>query len=378
MKGGRAGAAGVTTELLERRFLRAGTLAVSIGDGVPRYARFTDPDGTVVVVSMRDARATLDFSGDNLSQSVNGAETLVNGSAITLARVAATGTGPRSALVMSGSGGDGRVVVGTVTADGPMKCIDGPPVVLAGTLSTGGPVRTLRLAGTQSATIQLGAGVGKSSITIVDAALDTDLVSGAPVARLDVGSWGGSDVEADAISAPSIAKANVRGTFIGNVSASSAGRLSFAIVQDTSINISSSLRSINAERGENILVTVGADIGSVSFKSLERARVYAGVAALPPEAPLPGTVADFIADSTIRRLWVSGATTTESVFAARFIRKAIVARVPREFGPSTFVVADHISRLTGSVLNLRTLVPIHEKALEDEVHTFGGVEVRAI
>lgn len=367
------------TESLEQRRLGAsGALTVAIGDGAPRSARFVDPDGTAVIVSMYGGTATLEFAGEELSQTVERRAVGVSGTGITLVGVAAAGTSLRSGLTIGGAGGDGRMVVGGMSADGPLKRITANQTVLTGTLATAGPVQRVQLLRTENASIQLGAGSGSSRVAITDAAIDTDLTSGASLRRLDIGSWGGNDSDLDTISAPSIAKAVCGGVFIGDIDVASAGRLQFNSLQNTTIRVAGSLGLIDVESALDVLVDVAGDIATASFQSVGRTRVYAGVRSLPPDSPIPASPLDFVSDSSIQRLWVSGASATGSVFAARFIRKAILPRVPSLFAPSTFVVADRIDRLRGSVLNVKSLEPISGNALDNEVRTLGAVEVRAI
>ena len=122
----------------------AGALDVSIGIGVAPSVRFADA-GTAVSLSMTGGTATVEFDGDGLAQSQAGGDVVVSGMAVTISRIAATATSRRSSLTVSASGGDGRVTIGGISADGPLKRITAPNAVLTGAASTGGPVGQLQL-----------------------------------------------------------------------------------------------------------------------------------------------------------------------------------------------------------------------------------------
>jgi hypothetical protein len=376
-----AGAARAAAQSLEPRILRAdGSLTVSIGDAALPSAQFTEADGTAVIVSMRGGTASLQLVGDGLSQAVQGRELIVSGSGIALAAVAATGTTRRSVMTITGSGGDGRVAVGAITSDGPLKRMSGEQVVLTGTLTAGGPVRRLRLLRTENATIQLGAGTGTSSLAITDAAMDTDVTSVAPVARFDLGSFGGVD-GGDVITAPSIDRMIVAGVFQGDIAVSSAGTLDLGVVQSTRITVSESVRVLRAMTASDLRADIAGSIGSVRFVYLWASRIYVGVRPLPEEAPVPASVADFISPSRIGSVWIGAAdTTSNTVIAGRFINRVFVGRVPDDRGDwQAYVVADRIARMTGTILMASKYQRrVSARALEDETQDLGSFEVRAI
>lgn len=105
-------------------------------------------------------------------------------------------------------------MVADISTDGAMKYIKAPAVVLTATLTTGAPASRVEFLRTSNATVTLGGGAGRSSVTIREAAIDTDLISAAPIDRLQVGTWEGADGD-DLITAPSIARATMSGVFRG-------------------------------------------------------------------------------------------------------------------------------------------------------------------
>src|SRR5687767_10675035 len=177
----------IGAERLERRVLFAvGFLDVAIGDGQAGAVSFVDADGTAARVSVRGASAVVRFTGDGLAQAPAGRDVVVSGAGGSVASVTATGTSRRTAIAFTASGGDERLTVGHIAADGPVAKVDAPNVVLTGSLATGGAAARINLLRTENASLTLGGGAGKSSIVIREDAVDTDLHSASPVERLDV------------------------------------------------------------------------------------------------------------------------------------------------------------------------------------------------
>src|SRR5207237_9795325 len=116
---------------------------------------------------------------------------------------------------------------------------------------------------------------------------------------------------------------------------------------------------------------------------LQGSRVSSGGRALPPGSPIPAFLGDFVYGSSILRLVVGNTGSAfDSILAARSIRVLWMGLVrdlpPGGSTPNTVVVADRIRNFKGTLYNLRSQRPFRFKALDAEVHRFGGVEVRAI
>ena len=366
-------------ERLEPRTLLA-ELVVGIGDGAARALEFIDADGTAVRVTIRRGMLALRFTGDGLAQAIEGAQVRVTGTAVALSSAAASGTSGRTSVTLTSSGGDGQVVVGAITADGPLKHFMAPQVVVTGTLTTGGPVRRLQFLRAENATITLGGGArGTSSVKIVEA-LDTDLTSDAPLRRLDLGAWGGVD-GGDMITSPSIAKVHVIGTFSGEVNVSSAGKFLFGDLQSATINVAGSIGHLHGRNAIGLLVNVAGDIASVSFDLLRQSRIYAGVRPLPVDAPAPTSNSDFVANSTIGRLALRFVDASDnSVVAARVIRSASLRSVNLDRpAPITVIAADRIDRIAARTYVLgQPMRNVRLPRLDDEVRQLGSVELRAL
>ena len=369
-------------EPLERRLLFAnGSLDVEIG-GAARAARFIDTDGTTVTVRMRgQGAATVHFTGEGLAQAPSRRTVVVSGTGLALASVTATGVSYRSSMAFSASGGDGRFGLGPVTTDGPIGGIIAREAVLTGGLSTGGPARQIRLLRAENGAITLGGGAGTSSLAISEAAVDCDLTSAVALRRLDLGTWTGGD-GGDVITAPSIDRLTVGGVFSGDLTVSSAGRLDFDTIENSTINVSGSIGSVMVapfSTTRNLRMNVGGDIGSAAFATLTTSRIYAGVRPLPDESPVP-TLSDFVAPSSIRRLQMSGGLeTSDCVIAARFMGRVLIRGVIDLFGTRARVVADRIDRLKLNVFaGLHRLVNLTYKDIDSETVSRGTMRVDAL
>ena len=368
-------------EGLEPRMLFA-EIEVGIGDGAAPAAQYTDADGTAVRVAINGGMLALRFSGEALAESVHGAEVHVTGTGVSLVSAAARGTSRRTSVTFAASGGNGRAVVGAITAEGALKKLEGPQVVLTAVLTTGGPVRNLRLLRAENATIALGGGRGSSSVEIREGAIDSDLSSAAPLRRLELGSWTGAD-GADTITAPSIGKAVVAGVFAGDIRAGAISSMEVVAgyrIERSSIHVTRNLRRLVVHGPiEDSFVDVGGNIGFVSVALLSRSRVYAGVRPLPLEASVPAGVADFTSSSSIRRFrqfYTPSADT--SVVAARFMGTVVLGEVgDAGWGGSVFV-ADQIGRVVARVGTAPSYRTQTLKDLKSTQHSFGRVEVRAL
>ena len=367
-------------ERLEPRTLLA-ELVVGIGDGTPRALQFVDGDGTAVRVTIRRGMLAVRFTGDGLAQAVEGRDVRVTGGGVALASAAASGTSGRTSITFTASGGDGRVVMGAITADGPLKDFLAPQGVVTGTLTTGGPIRRLQLLRAENATITLGGGRGSSSVEIAEGAFDSDLSSAAPLRRLHVGSWTGVD-GGDTITAPFIGKAVVAGDFVGDINADALRSFEVEVgnrVERSVIRVTGNVgRFVVSGSVTDTVLTVGGNIGFVSVALLLHSRVYAGVRALPEGVLVPGGVADFVAPSTIRTFrQASSPGTDSSVVAARFIGTVDLGEADTRRTGGCVFVADRINR----VIAWTGIGPYRRETLSkltDGQRSVGPVELRAV
>lgn len=129
-------------------------------------------------------------------------------------------------------------------------------------------------------------------------------------------------------------------------------------------------------------MNVGGDIGLVSFSSLNQSRIYAGVNSLPEGSPIPTSLLDFAADSTIHRFRIANGTFSGSLSVAARYMRAISGGVVRldEVQPDVVFVADKIERFAAlTQIGLGSpLKRLRLSNLENEVRNVGSVEMRAL
>jgi cyclophilin family peptidyl-prolyl cis-trans isomerase len=204
-----------------------GSTPVGVGQGAnAQVVNFTDSDGTVASVSIRGGTGTLSFDGQNITQSTVGRAVTVGGTNLKLINIALAGTRPSVNVRTTSGGGDNLVNIGGFTADGPVGGIVGRTVQLGGTSTFSNAIGKLDVGGTQNATITINrsgaAGFTEPSITI-GSAVDTDITSQAPL-KLRLNSWGGTDGNADTITAPAVRSLTVNGNFTGDLDVSGNGQ----------------------------------------------------------------------------------------------------------------------------------------------------------
>jgi len=103
---------------------------VVIGDGFPRALRYTDPDGTVVTVTMRGGTARVRFVGYPELLSPGPRTVEVGGNVLGVYLIELADTTPRSSLTFSTRGGDRATRIGEITSDNPIGRIYGTGVDL--------------------------------------------------------------------------------------------------------------------------------------------------------------------------------------------------------------------------------------------------------
>ena len=369
-----------TLEGLEARLkFAAGALDVTIGVGAPRSVLYTDLDGSTVSVSIRRGTAVVALTGDDLSVTTERNSSVVTGSNVILLGVSATGTTRRTAIAISASGGDGRVVVGTLSADGSLASIEAPTAVLTGRLDTGGPVRNVSLERAENAALSLGSGAGASSLDLSEVT-NSVVVSAAPLRRVSVGTWGGGDA-GSTLNAPSIARLTV-GAFRGSVTTTSAGIMDLDRVETTTIVVTEAVQRLSAGSVTDVEVSVGHSIGTLSVRDMQRARMLVGVRPLSADERAPASLSDFTSESVIRNVRIAFSDLTNgSVIAAHHIAKAALGLVD-VFGPRSqlIIASDRIGQTTARTYQLagKGATTTRIRTLEAEVRHVGSVELRAL
>lgn len=203
-----------------------GSLDVSIGQGSSAQSiQFTDADGTVANVSVRGGAATLRFSGNSLTQSPLRRTMVVSGTGVEMANLILTGANPGA--MIRAAGGDGRLVLNAITADGPVRSVIGRDVILRGTSTFGNGVNRLQFVRSEGATINIrrsGAARLRSASIFIDAAENTKIDSQQPLGTLRLGGWTGTNAAENTISAPAVANMQVSGDFVGGLNLTGSGQ----------------------------------------------------------------------------------------------------------------------------------------------------------
>lgn len=273
-------------------------------------AVFTDADGSTVTISLKGpGTGTVNFATDAPA----------NAASIDLVGVTAG-----SSVTVKGD-----TSIGGVSADGALRAFTGKTCDLAGTFTTGGSVRSLRLRTLSDATLNIGPGDAFSFVA--GDVFDTSINSAAEIRSLKVSTWFDNVAPEDTITAPAVDSVSAKGDFFANITASSVGK----------VKIGGTLAGDIRSEGDITSVTAAA-IGGVS--------VFAG---LPVDATaLPTTIDDFPnPTATIRSFTVKAKFTgafTAGQIAAPSIGKASLGNVLTDNGGTAFgVAADNIGSISG-------------------------------
>lgn len=202
--------------------VQAAPVQVTVGNGGARALNYTEPDGTVVKLSIAGGRAVVTFAGANASVSTAGGVVTVSGADATVAGIVITSS-PRAsaALSITASGGtDGRAIIGGITSGGNVAAITTTNTRLTGDLTVGS-LGVLTLAGADHATLTIGG--GRFPVLAIGSAIDTSVVSSSGIAAIRSREWLNSDGVLDSIIAPSIGVLQVSGDFAETLQLSAAG-----------------------------------------------------------------------------------------------------------------------------------------------------------
>jgi hypothetical protein len=202
---------------------------VAVGTGTPvRTIVFTDADGTVASVRVAGGAATATFDGPAVSQTTSGGTSTVTGTGVQLTNLVLTGNNPKVTVKNTVPGTDGLVVIGGMSAAGPVNAVSARGAVLRGITTLSNGVGKIDLAGVQSATITINRG---SLARLQDAALslgavqDTSITSQQPFRQLRVASWGSATAEPDQITTLRINTIQSAGDFLPDIALSGNGQL---------------------------------------------------------------------------------------------------------------------------------------------------------
>ena len=397
------------TSTVQSAFQANGTFGVPLGGtSGNKTATFTDADGTVTTVSYKGAgTAALGFAGTGLSQSGTG-KVNVTGTITGLSVFDVTGSDASSVVTVTSKGGDGVSVLGSLTADGPVKSITAKNARLTGALTVGGAVGSLTLGEALNGSITIGgAATDKGLALSVGQLTDTSVTSATPIKSVKVTSAANADATVDeAITAPSISAVTSAGNFgtdltvpgEGNLTSLKVGGDLTGSVTAHAIGTISVKGAVNgsvitathaASEGDNVpgvksfTVTGGVsgttinsagDIASVSVGSITGgSHLVAGATALG--AALPTSTADFTSQAVIKSLKVktafSGTTVVASTIKTVKVGTLTVANGGVPFG----FAADKVGTITGrsdSDKKFAVRSPADQTAANNQLNDLGG------
>ena len=380
------------------------SFAVTLGGASGnKSATFTDADGTVTTVSYKGAgQAALQFAGTGLAQAGAG-KVSVTGTITGLDAINLTGSDAGTVVTVATKGGDGVSVLGSLTADGPVKSITGKGTVLTGPLTVGGTVGSLALGAAINGSITLGGTAADKATTLAFIQLaDTAISSGTAIKSLKVGSAANDNASLDeSITAPSISAVasagnfgtdltiagggslgslKVGGNLTGSVTAGSIGSISVRGAVNGSVVTATQaagagLKSFAVTGGvSGTTVNSAGDIASVSVGSITGgSHLVAGATALG--AALPTSTADFTSQAVIKSLKVktafSGTTVVASTIKTVKVGTLTVANGGVPFG----FAADKVGTITGrsdSDKKFAVRSPADQTAANNQLNDLGG------
>jgi peptidyl-prolyl cis-trans isomerase A (cyclophilin A) len=335
-----------------------------VGNGVPigeganaRTIVYTDGDGTVGTIRVKGGSAVVQFAGSNVVQTTNGTTVTVTGTGLEVAEIALGGTYPAVTITTAGNG-DGRVVVNAINSTPAVKSFVGKGVVLKGTSALQNGIGRLDVARAEGATLTInrsGAAKLLDAMVAIGDAVDTDITSQQPIKLLKLGTWGGTDADADTITTPAIRGIQTTGDYVGDINLSGNGQVvgkpvlgnvriggvlgagTWNVTGRTSGISAGSINGWSGNLGDVAKVTSkGAitgmtllatnDIGTVAASSISNSTIFAGVTGTP--GTLPADASAFTTPATIRGVTIRAAKgATEPTFAATNIAAATLGKM---------------------------------------------------
>ena len=215
-----------TVERVESRIHLAIDVAVGTG-AAARTVVFTDGDGTQGAIRVNGGAATLTFEGSpDVSQSTSGGVSTVTGTNVQWLNMVITGTNP--SVVVTTTGGNGQVILGGMSAAGPVSSVQGRGVVLGGTTTLSNGIGRVELAGINDADITINrsgqARLQDASITAL-AVQESTITSQQPLRMLRVGSWTSTiPGQPDSVTTPRINLLQSGGDFMADLALSGNGQ----------------------------------------------------------------------------------------------------------------------------------------------------------
>lgn len=363
-----------------------GQLDVTIGGSSGnKSVSFTDADGTVSTVSVKGAgTTTVRFTGSGLAQTTNKGKVNVTGTGgAALSLVSIAGSDASTAVTINTKGGDGVTSLEVLSADGALKSLAASKTALSGAVTTVGAVGSINLLSANGAALNLGGQTTDKGVKITAGDfVDTDIISGAPLASVKLKSATGTDIISDVISAPGIGtvtiagdssaeitsvgepninKVTIGGNFSGKLTAHQIfsitvkGDLSGATINAThEANEHADAKAANLKQNQainkltvngaivNSVIDTGGSVGTIAAASIASSRLFIG---LLGQTLLPTNLAQLTQEATLNTLTVKGALSATDI-ASRFLGKLNINTITTNNGGAPFGIAgDSLAQL---------------------------------
>ena len=333
---------------------------------------YTEADGGRGKVSLsKQGSAFVRFLGNDLSLAA-GKKLKLSGGVTAIAGIEMIDTGTQSALAISSRGGDGRIDVGGLTTDGPLKQLNFKSTRFAGTLTVGGTLAKAQLGSLTTSNVTIGgsAGDGIQLTLSLDTSTDSNITSGVPIKSLKAVQFVASGVPAT-LTAPAVTsiqtkggfaesvvttgdfrKIKVGGTQRGDLSGASLRQLAAGDLAGGTMNFTAGGNSIGKVSAKTTIkgttIRTPGNIGSITANEITSARIYAGVDVSDDEVPpfLPTELAQFTGASTIGKLTVKTRTSQLAMAAGR-LGKIAIGELVTDDAISSGLAATQIDQLSG-------------------------------
>jgi cyclophilin family peptidyl-prolyl cis-trans isomerase len=329
--------------------VQVGSTQAVLGQGAARIVHFTDPDGTASQISFSGpGTATVAFSGTGLTATPKGSIVTISGTPQGVF-VTTSGTSAGSSLIITGRGGNGKVDLGGITTDGPLRAIAGTNTALTGNLTAASSIGSVTLATLSNG--QIGLGAGRAANIKLGTSSNSSIFSAAPLGSVTIGAWntGGT------ISATTIAKVAINGAFAGILDAGSIKNLSAGSITGGSWNVTGALSSVLTRSITGLTAALGTlgkltalgaitsstikttgNMTSISAASATGSTFFAGIVS----TALPAQAIDFSAVDSIGAVKITGSFVNTNI-AAQLLGRLILGTIQTANNGTAFGAAGH-------------------------------------
>jgi hypothetical protein len=176
---------GARVEPLEPRRLFDATVTIGNSPGAKREVLFTEPDGSLVRLSLNRGTAQILIEGTIVTTQSDALRTILGGPDLRVGSIDVQVSDDRSILTGTARGGDGNFSAGTVNIPGVINVINAPKMGIRDSISIGGVIRLVSIHNLRSANMTVGAQSTKPIIIRMNSAWDSTFDSDAPVRLFD-------------------------------------------------------------------------------------------------------------------------------------------------------------------------------------------------